>query len=96
LFCHKSTIHQAKKTTLIINFIKVLAIKPINAPLAALKEVVCLDLLKINSPMKAPKKGPMKNPNGIGVKMPIIKPIFVPHMPYLLPPYFLVVILGSK
>ena len=40
---------------------KVDAKKPINEPKAALKAILELLLLNMSSPIKAPKKGPIKN-----------------------------------
>ena len=72
------------------NFIKVEAKKPIKEPKAALKAILELLLLNINSPIKAPTNGPIKKPSGTGIKIPTINPTVVPMAPALLPPYFLV------
>ena len=48
----------------------------------------------INSPIKAPTKGPIKTAKGIGIKIPAIRPRLAPIIPFLLPPNFLVPIAG--
>lgn len=68
-----------------INLIKVEAKNPKKEPNAAFTALLN-SLLLINSPIKAPKKGPMIIPAGIGDKSPTIKPSEVPMMPALLPP----------
>ena len=61
-----------------ITFIKVDAKNPINEPIADFKAcLVLLFELKAISPIKAPKKGPIKNPNG-GINSPTIKPMVHP------------------
>ena len=41
-------------------------------------------LLKTTSPINAPAKGPVKNPNGIGDSSPIINPNTAPIAPALI------------
>ena len=76
------------------NCIKLEAKKPIKEPVAAFRALLwSLELFSI-SPINAPTNGPMINPKGMGAKMPTSKPIFVPQMPYALPPNFLVPFAG--
>ena len=76
------------------SFIKVEAIKPKKDPKAAFKAWGPFVLLKTISPINAPTKGPIKNPNGIGDSSPIIKPNTAPIAPALDPPNFLVLMAG--
>ena len=78
-----------------INLINVEVKKPKNEPKAALMAVLELLLLS-SSPTKAPKKGPMRIPPGMGAISPMIKPTVVPIIPYFDPPNFLVPIAGMK
>ena len=69
--------------------------KPRNDPKAAFNAFSPLELFII-SPTKAPKKGPISIPNGIGDIIPIISPTDVPITPYLDPPNFFVPIAGMR
>lgn len=69
--------------------------KPRNDPKAAFNAFFPLELFII-SPTKAPKKGPISIPNGIGDITPIISPTVVPITPYLDPPNFFVPMAGMK
>lgn len=69
--------------------------KPRKDPKAAFRAVSESALLN-NSPIKAPKNGPMIIPPGTGDIIPIIKPNVVPIIPYLDPPNFLVPSAGIK
>ena len=51
---------------------------PKNAPIDALRAPFLLSLLIINSPKKAPKKGPNIKPNGPRNRIPKINPILLP------------------
>ena len=82
--------YSPNKATQNTNFINVETKNPMNDPVAAFKARLESFWSKINSPIKAPANGPMINPKGIGVRIPTIKPIFVPQIPYLLPPKRLV------
>ena len=63
--------------------------KPIKDPKAAFVAVLVSDSFK-SSPIRAPTKGPIMIPPGIGAIRPIISPIKVPIIPYLVPPNRLV------
>lgn len=76
-----------------INFINVPVKNPKKDPNAAF-EAVSKSALLINSPTRAPKKGPIIIPPGIGAKIPMNKPIDVPIIPALVPPKRLVPIAG--
>ena len=78
-----------------ISFKKDDAKKPRNDPKAAFNAFFPLELFII-SPTKAPKKGPISIPNGIGDITPIISPTVVPITPYLDPPNFFVPMAGMK
>ena len=78
-----------------MNLIKAEVKNPKKEPNAALMAVLELLLLS-NSPTKAPKKGPIRIPPGIGEISPMIKPAVVPIIPYFDPPNFLVPMAGIK
>ena len=75
-------------------FKKVDVRKPMNEPKAAFSASLESVLFKY-SPINAPRKGPIMIPKGTGEITPIMKPIEVPMMPYLLPPKCLVPIAGK-
>jgi len=67
--------------------IKLEAINPINTPIEDLIDFF-KSLLNNNSPINAPKIGPIKIPKGIGLNIPIISPIEAPIIPYLVAPKY--------
>jgi hypothetical protein len=71
-----------------INFNSVPTKNPMNEPRAA-RMATLESALPINSPNKAPKKGPIIIPTGPN-QNPTTRPIVQPHTPYWLPPYNLV------
>lgn len=75
------------------NLRNVEVINPRNEPKAALSAVL-ESFLFSNSPISAPKNGPMIIPPGIGNMSPAIKPKVVPIMPNFDPPNFLVPMAG--
>lgn len=77
-----------------IKLIKLEARKPSKDPVAAFNARLWFLESYINSPTKAPTKGPMITPKGMGAIIPTIKPILVPQIPYELPPNFLVPLAG--
>ena len=92
----KSHIKNPRKIHETKSFIKVEAIKPNKDPKAAFKAWGPFVLLKTTSPINAPAKEPVKNPNGIGDSSPIINPNTAPIPPALLPPNFLVLMDGIQ
>lgn len=66
---------------------------PIKDPKAAFRADLELLLFMI-SPIKAPTKGPIITPKGIGAINPTTNPIVAPIIPALLPPKRLVPIAG--
>ena len=89
-----SQIKIPKNTSEIVSFITVDAKKPKKDPNADFNACGPFVLLKTISPIKAPKNGPIKIPNGIGESIPIINPNTAPTAPALLPPNFLVLMAG--
>ena len=77
------------------NFINVEAKNPKNEPNAAFTALLNV-LLLMSSPIRAPKKGPIIIPPGMGERSPTTNPIEVPIIPALLPPNRLVPIAGIK
>lgn len=71
------------------NSINVEANKPIKDPEAAFKAVRESTLFNI-SPIKAPRKGPIRIAKGTGIKIPATNPVVAPSIPALLPPRYLV------
>ena len=55
-------------------------------PVAALNACFAFFVSNTNSPINAPRKGPIIKPNGIGVNNPMMRPMLVPQIPALLPP----------
>tara|TARA_B100000963_G_scaffold361927_1_gene400950 strand:+ start:8306 stop:8725 length:420 start_codon:yes stop_codon:yes gene_type:complete len=70
--------------------------KPKRAPRAALKAPFLFSLLMINSPINAPRKGPIIKPNGPRNKRPKINPILLPYTLPIPPPKFFAPKLGMK
>ena len=68
--------------------------KPVNAPSAALNAFFVSEESLINSPMSAPKNGPIKMKIGVR-KNPTIRPIVQPQVAALLPPAFFVMSEGK-
>jgi hypothetical protein len=62
-------------------FIKLDARKPRRDPVAAFNARLWFVESYIISPTKAPTNGPIITPNGIGARIPIINPMFVPQTP---------------
>lgn len=69
---------------------------PINDPQAE-RKAISLPRPPNNSPINAPTKGPIIKEIGpkIGVKIPNINPMVLPHLPHLLPPNFCVPQIGK-
>jgi len=67
--------------------IKVEAKNPIKTPIDDLIDFF-KSLLNNNSPINAPSIGPIIIPKGIGVIMPIKRPIDAPKIPYLVAPKY--------
>ena len=67
--------------------IKVEARNPIKTPIDDLIDFF-KSLLNNNSPINAPRIGPIKIPKGIGVIIPITRPIDAPIIPYLVAPKY--------
>lgn len=86
----RSKTPQIRKAIPSTTFKKVEAKNPIKEPIAAFNARETSRLSNINSPIKAPRNGPKIKPNGMGAMIPMIRPILVPQMPYLLPPKRLV------
>lgn len=78
-----------------IIFIPVPKRNPIKAPKAALNTPSQFPWLLINSPISAPKNGPVIIPIG-PTKNPTIRPIVEPVIAFLLPPKFFVIRTGAK
>ena len=78
------------------NFRKTPDKKPINDPIAALIAPFLLFLFTINSPIKAPKNGPKKIPNGPINKIPQTRPKELPTILPLPPPNFFAPKIGMK
>ena len=78
-------------------FIKVPVTNPRNDPVADFRAAV-ESCPPINSPINAPANGPMMIPQGPSqdVNTPMIKPILLPQLPYLVPPKYLVPMEGNK
>ena len=76
------------KASPIINFKNTPVKKPISAPYAAVNAPFLSLKLIINSPIKAPEKGPINSPKGPRNKIPIISPIELPMILALPPPNF--------
>ena len=68
--------------------------KPTKEPIAALNDFF-ESCPPINSPIKAPTKGPMITPAG-PIQKAARKPIVQPQTPYLVPPNFLVPQIGIR
>ena len=80
----KSHIKNPRKIHETKSFIKVEAIKLEKDPKAAFKAWGPFVILKTTSPINAPVKGPVKNPNGMGDSSPIINPNTAPIAPALI------------
>ena len=52
--------------------------------------------MNINSPINAPKIGPIKIPKGIGLNIPTTRPIDAPIMPYLVAPKYFEPYIGIR
>lgn len=79
--CQTIVIKSPKNAIEIKNCMNVEARNPIKDPVAAFKARLWFLESYTSSPIKAPAKAPIRNPNGKGESRPTTNPILVPQIP---------------
>ena len=93
---HTSKRYIIRNKLVTVNFKKNPLNNPNIVPIEALIAILIFLLSFNNSPMKAPKTGPITNPKGPNESTPIINPILAPKIPFLDPPNTFVPNIGNK